>query len=70
MEVLHCPFLLEKITFSDHGFLIVGYLLEYSNSEDISLDGLDKELEEHKNYDVSLKPIDANSPFLNSNDLK
>ena len=58
-----------EINFCNHGFLIVGYFLEYSNSEDISLDGLDKELEEHKNYDVSLKLIDANSPFLNNNDL-
>uniref|UniRef100_A0A0D9XKW5 Vacuolar protein sorting-associated protein 52 A n=1 Tax=Leersia perrieri TaxID=77586 RepID=A0A0D9XKW5_9ORYZ len=28
------------------------YLLKQYNSEDISLDGLDEELEEHKNYDV------------------
>jgi hypothetical protein len=68
--VLHCPSVLEKISFHDHGSLIVGYLLENSNSEDISLDGLEKELEEHKDYDVSLKPIDANSPFLNNNDLR
>jgi hypothetical protein len=29
---------------------------------------LEKELEEHKDYDVSLKPIDVESPFLNNND--
>jgi hypothetical protein len=68
VKVLHCPFVLEKITFCNHWFLIVDYLLEYCNSEDISLDGLEQELEEHKNYDVSLKPIYSNSPFLNNND--
>jgi hypothetical protein len=29
------------------------YILDYSNSEDISLDELEEELEEHKGYDVS-----------------
>ena len=39
------------------------------NSKDISLDGLDKELEEHKNYDVSLKPTDPHSPSPYNNGL-
>ena len=37
---------------------IIGFFfLDPSNSEDISLDELEEELEEHKDYDVSHGPL-------------
>lgn len=39
--------------FSMDGISPIDCVLDRSNSEDISLDELEEELEEHKNYDVS-----------------